>query len=315
MIGILVNPNSGKNKKGRYGPEVLEGILKGEAIARTISSGPAVEAALREFRDRGVDLLCVSGGDGTMHLTLTEAVLFAREEKWELPLFYPLRGGVMNSVTNELSGLKGNPVSQCKKLLPVYRRIKEGETPRINPQPILRIEDPEAPRGEIYAFIFTGGMLYRGFEAYYTGAPPTPVKAFTMACRIIHGVAVKNHWAAFSPEKVSADGRPLSYDGILFTVAATIRKLTLWFSPFAPAPLSDNFYAYICALSPAETIRHIYAYSLGKRTHERLFNQTARELVIEGVKGYVVDGEIYRRENGYRVRITSGPTLRVLQLS
>ena len=314
MIGIIVNPKSGRNKKGDCGPEELGRVLAGDAIIRQTATLEETRQALREFRDKGIDLLCVSGGDGTMHLTLTEAILFAREENWELPLFYPLRGGVMNSVTNELSGLKGNPVSQCKKLLPVYRRIKEGETPGINLQPILRIEDPESPRGEIYAFIFTGGMLYRGFEAYYTGAPPTPMKAFTMACRIIHGVAVKNHWAAFSPEKVSADGRPLSYDGILFTVAATIRKLTLWFSPFAPAPLSGNFYAYICALSPGETIRHIYAYSLGKRTHERLFNQTARELVIEGVKGYVVDGEIYRRENGYSIRISSGPTLRVLKL-
>ena len=173
MIGILINPHSSKNWKGRCGPEVLEDILNGEAIARVISSGPAVEAALREFRDRGVDLLCVSGGDGTMHLTLSQVIAFSRQEKWELPLFYPLRGGVMNVAANELASRAGNPATQCQKLLPVYRRIKAGEPPKIYPQPLMRIQDPQLPGGEAHSFTFTGAMLYRGNHAYYSGAKPT----------------------------------------------------------------------------------------------------------------------------------------------
>lgn len=316
MIGILINPNSGKNKKGRCGPEALEGILKGEAIARVISSGQTVEAALREFRDRGVDLLCVSGGDGSMHLTLSQVIVFSRQEKWELPLFYPLRGGVMNVVANEVACRVGNPATQCKKLFPVYRRIKAGEPPKIYPQPIMRIQDPQLPRGETYSFTFTGAMLYRGYHAYYSGAPPTPWKAFRVASQIIYGVATKNNWSVQTPEKLRADGQALPFDEVLFTLAATLRKMVLWFSPFAPIgrPLSGEFFAYCCALSPGETIRHLYAFSRGKRKSERLFNQTVKELTIDGRDGYTLDGEIYPRKDGYRIRITCGPTFRVLKL-
>lgn len=316
MIGILVNGKSGKNRKGKYNPDYLEAILKGEAVARPISSDLAVESALREFRDREVDLLCVSGGDGSMHLTLSQAIEFSRREKWELPLFYPLRAGVMNVVANEVASRMGNPATQCRKLLPVYQRIKAGEPPRIYPQPIMRIQDPRFPRGETYSFTFTGAMLYRGNHAYYSGAKPTPWKAFLTASEIIYGVITKNHWSVQTPEKITADGKPLPFEGVLFNLAATLRKMVLWFSPFAPIdrPLDGDFYAYCCALSPGEIFRHLYAFSRGKRKSEKLFNQTVKELTIEGKDGYTLDGEIYQRKEGYRVRITCGPTIRVLKI-
>jgi len=228
---------------------------------------------------------------------------------------------VMNMVANEMNTRSGNPATQCQKLCAFDEKFcaeqgakSEASNLPFVARPILKVEDPEAEK-ERYAFTFSSGILYRALDGYNRG-PRTLWSAFDLGVRIVGGVVLRNHWFEPTPARVFADGRELPFSENLLTIAATLRKLVLWFSPFAPPekPLTDDFYGYCLALSPWEITKHIPSYSRGTRKHERLFNQTTRELQVEGRNGYALDGEVYHRETGFRVKITAGPLLKFRQV-
>ncbi|MDD5223394.1 MAG: diacylglycerol kinase family protein [bacterium] len=321
MFGIIVNPNAKKNLRGKFRPEDLETIMGKRAVIRSTSSLSQLRDVFSEFFDRGVKVICISGGDGSQHRTLTELIHFARDRKIELPLVYPIRGGVMNMIANEMATRSGNPASQCRGLCEFYEKACREQGEKIATDalpfatlPILKIEDPRAEK-EMYAFTFSGGILFKALDQYNSG-PRNLRSALDLGVRVVGGVVVRNHWFEPMPARVWADGKELPFRETLLTIAATIRKLVLWFSPFAPAekPLLDAFYGYCLALSPWEITKHIPSYSRGTRKNERLFNQTTRELRVEGLNGYVLDGDVYSREKGFQARITAGPQLRFLTI-
>ena len=321
MYGIIVNPNAKKNIGGKFCPEDLEKIMGKRAIVRATPHISNVRDVFSEFFDRGVNVICVSGGDGSQHLTLTELVHFCREKKLELPLLYPIRGGVMNMVSNEVATRFGNPATQCKKLCAFDEKIcpepgakgEAGHLPFVT-LPVLKIEDPQAEK-EAYAFTFANGILYKGLDEYNRGSKNV-FAAFWLAVRIISGAIVPNRLVTPTENRVKVNGKALAHSQHIFIVAGTIKKLVLWFSPFAtPAGAKGGeFYCLCCGLTPFEVFQHLPSYSVGKRKHERLYNQPARVLEIEGQEGYVLDGEVYHRKKGYQVKVTSGLELKFLKI-
>ena len=320
MIGVIVNPHSGKNLKDKFDPQRLESILDGRGIARRTESISEIKPVISDFYDRGVDTLCISGGDGTIHYTLTELIHFADQNKVDLPFIYPLRGGVINMVADDLSMQRGNPASLSKDLLTFHKAVcpdfhNNGHLadPPIQTLPILKVEDPELGR-EVYAFTFSNGLLFRALNEYYNGRKNVPSAAW-LAVRIIFGAGIlRNYWATPTDSRVWADGEELSFTKNLLTLASTIRRVVLGFSPWAPysGSLTNNFYSLSCGLSAGEVARHLPTYIRGKRKHERLLNRTSQELIIEGQDGYILDGDVYARKGPYRARITCGPTIKFL---
>jgi hypothetical protein len=321
MYGIIVNPNSKKNLGGKFCPEDLEKIMGKKAVVRSTPTIAKARDVFSEFFDRGVKVICISGGDGTQHLTLTELVHFCREQKRELPLLYPIRGGVMNMVSNEVATRFGNPATQCKKLYAFDEKVcsepgakSEASNLPFVTLPVLKIEDPQAEK-EAYAFTFSNGILYKGLDEYNQGSKNV-LGALWLALRMMSGAIVPNRLVSPTENQVKVNGKDLSHSQQIFIVASTIKKLVLWFSPFAAPEGSQEgeFYSLACGLTPFEILRHLPSYSVGKRTHERLNNLPARVLEIQGQEGYVLDGEVYHRPKGYKIKVTSGITLKFLKI-
>jgi len=75
-IGLISNPFSGGNRKGLQPVEkMLAGY--GRTIHQQVVEPQQVAAAIRDFAARGVDLVAVNGGDGTISAVLT--ALFTTE--------------------------------------------------------------------------------------------------------------------------------------------------------------------------------------------------------------------------------------------
>ena len=72
-IGVLYNPLSGKN---RQAPGLLPRIISGypQVLLKEIRTPREVHDALVDFAGQGINLIVISGGDGTVQATLT--VLF-----------------------------------------------------------------------------------------------------------------------------------------------------------------------------------------------------------------------------------------------
>ncbi len=134
-IGLLNNLRAGRSDTQ---VSRLLGFLKSypDVVHAETSSAGAVPEALADLADRGVELLVVNGGDGTLQRALTE-ILGHREFGARVPLVSVLRGGRTNMTALDL-GCQRDPVRSVAGLIDAARRGTLGE--RIVERRVLRVE-------------------------------------------------------------------------------------------------------------------------------------------------------------------------------
>ena len=121
-IGIIFNPLAGKNRKHHRMSQELNNLLSEECILRETKDKNDLNQAIIEFKERDIDILAISGGDGTIHLVLS-AVVNTYQDK-PLPKFISLRSGTMNTFTNSVK-FKGKTQSILKEAIDRYQKGKK----------------------------------------------------------------------------------------------------------------------------------------------------------------------------------------------
>jgi len=313
-IGVLINPHSGSNRrlpKGRL--DGLREIFAERGVVIETQSKEEVPGALEQFRRCGVDVLAVSGGDGTIRNALsTYFNMFGGEP----PIFVPLRGGTMNMVAGDV----GSGKDQFK----VAQKLK-GMLEAPSPLPVTRrgmLKVIDANRdAPIYCFCLVEGFLCRLLESYYRRGAGTAA-----ALRIISSAVIN---ALFSPQspifqetrsRVCIDDNEMEHEGHLMIIASSIRRMALGFTPFTSPPAPGVTLNFIRVRSPYlkaaawRLLQHLY---LGVDSHPNgtFTNTTARKVEVEGVESYAVDGEIINNGRRSNIEIHAGPTLRVISFA
>ena len=78
-IGIVYNPFAGGNKtKPQARKNKLEKILGPQGMVRETRSLEDIDSVAREFYQKDIDILGISGGDGTNHCVLTRFFPYLR---------------------------------------------------------------------------------------------------------------------------------------------------------------------------------------------------------------------------------------------
>ena len=88
-IGVVTNPNSGKNRRNPGRCAELERALGRWGVVRETHDLAALERVLVEFFDLGADVWVCDGGDGTLHWMLTLGDRIASERGVPLPRIVP----------------------------------------------------------------------------------------------------------------------------------------------------------------------------------------------------------------------------------
>ncbi len=114
---MLINPLGGSNKK-------ISGILfktakESVGTVKKVVTPMDVEAALKDFREKGVNLLIVSGGDGTVQAVLT--TLFGKGPFDTLPALAILPGGTTNLIAKDV----GICISQKRAIKELMNLLRE----------------------------------------------------------------------------------------------------------------------------------------------------------------------------------------------
>ncbi len=133
-VGVLVNPRSGRNGTG------IDGFMRvlgrhPEAVWRQVVTPEDVALALKEMASSRVDMLVVSGGDGTVQALLTE--LF-RGRPFEVPLPLAVLAGGTTNMTAADVGVDGEPTAALQRLL-TWAGGEGGEA-CIEKRAVLRVE-------------------------------------------------------------------------------------------------------------------------------------------------------------------------------
>jgi len=229
-IAVVSNPRSRQNRKNPALSGQMSFMLGTRGKVAQPQNRDDLVAQARQFRDDGVDILAVNGGDGTLHLVLT-AFLEAYEGA-ELPPVAILRGGTMNTIARGL-GVCGSPADLLSALLLRYHTDQPMPWAERN---ILRIEGGEKPE---YGFLFGNGLIGNFLQEYYAARDPSPLTAAWLLTRAVCSAAINGELiqrlSAPAECEVEVDGVRWAPKRYLTVAMGTVDDIGFGFRPFYEA--------------------------------------------------------------------------------
>lgn len=222
-IGIIFNPHSRSNRRNPGRASRLGFIVGDKGSCHATQKPEDVEDLARHFKERQIEVLGISGGDGTIHTVLTTFLKVYGETP--LPQVALLRGGTMNNTATNL-GIYGTPESILSKLILNYHAGSLSTTDLS----LLEINGR-------YGFIFGMGVVTRflhEFEARNKGQV-SPGKAAVLLVKHMIG-SIFNTKSAYTmcermPIKVSVDGEVLPFPDYAMLFTGTVESLCFQFRP------------------------------------------------------------------------------------
>jgi len=300
VIGVIANPNS---RVHRRDPDHVQQLVRVLGDRGTVVQTPSIDEVRRaaeRFRADGIDVLGISGGDGTIAHTLTGVLAVYGDAP--LPRIAFLSAGTVNTIPRGLGLTLDGPA--------MLRRILAGEV-RIDRRHILQI-------GDMNGFIFGSGAIAQFCEAYYeTGAPSAAMSARLLARAVgsafVRGPFSRRLMARFKA-RVTVDGERWPIDDFAIVMAGTVPELGLGSRPFYRCDERPGHFALLgihCGAAglAVELPRVFRGVGMDPR---KVIDVVARDAVIEADAPFqfVVDGDLIRSEGTLRVR--TGPLLELL---
>ncbi len=304
-IGVVSNPNSRQNRKNPRRIPIL-GYIVGEMGANEATKDvDDINRVAVIFKQHDIDILCLNGGDGTNHCTLT-AFIKAYKEK-PLPLIAFLRGGTMNTISNSIR-IKGNPASILHNIVEKYHYH----------EPFQLVERDTIKIGDDYGFIFGNGATYNYLDEYYSTGNPCPWVGFTTLVRCLTAVVTRNAMfkrlvKPFNAE-VYVDGKKWPHSTYIAVFGATIEQLGLGFKPFHRCDeQSRTFHLLGVVGSPLQTLRHFPTMYKGKQVPRNvMIDAVAKKVKFRSREpiNYMIDGDLHQGGNSLDLEV--GPRLKLI---
>jgi len=302
-IGIIFNHLAGKNRENHRIVSELTDLLSENCILVETKNKNDLNQAILEFKSCDIDIIAISGGDGTIHLVLSEVIAVYRDKP--LPKFMALRSGTMNTFTNSVK-FKGKAKNILKKAIAQYQK---GKFFTEIDQPLLKINDQ-------YGFMTGAGVVSRFLDTYYSSSNTGPVHASKMVFRLIFSTIFRTRSSKnmFSPTKfkLTIDGKQIDEHEFMFILGCTIKELGLGITPTPRAyEKPGHFHFLASSMKPMSLVPKLPALWLGcDFSHPDLhYNGIAKEVTVEpeGKLRWMLNGDMYSTEKPLHISV--GPTI------
>jgi hypothetical protein len=158
-IGVLINPLSGGNRNGLA---ATRNTIAGypQVVQSDVQTPQDVLNALLDFARKDVNLVAVSGGDGTVQAVLT--ALFHNRPFEKFPLLTVLQSGTASMTARDV-GFLGSQVKALQKLFR-WAQTGDGKPSKIR-RPVLRVAAPGHPIR--YGMFFGAAAIYQGIQYFH----------------------------------------------------------------------------------------------------------------------------------------------------
>jgi hypothetical protein len=297
-IGVLINPYSGGNKNGLT------------AIRRTIAQYPRLShcdvrkplemlAALEDFARRGVELVIVIGGDGTVQAVLT--ALFHNRPFETMPLLAVLQSGTTSMTARDV-GFSGSPVKALEKIFK-WADTAVGD-PRIVQRPVLRVQAPG--HDTRYGMFFGTAGIYQGIEYFHRNVNARGLKGelgpgLTIARFLWSASFRRSKFISAVPITIAVDDKPAQEVDCIVLLISTLERLFLGLYPYWGGEKAALHYTAI-GNRPRHLLRSLPFILRGrKRDHIRPQNgyhsHNASIIRLNTDSGFTLDGQLYIPEN------------------
>jgi len=169
VIGVITNPNSGKNRRDPDRLRALDRVMDGHGLVRRTRDPSELRAVIEEFFERDCDYWVCDGGDGTLHWMLSVAHQVGREIGRPWPLIVPANGGTIDFVASK-AGVRGQVVDIVKALVEadrVGRRLPVVELDTLHATGQLDPAHGGAKVDRIGFAVAVGGVAQNFFDKLY----------------------------------------------------------------------------------------------------------------------------------------------------
>ncbi len=334
-IGVVINPRSRRNLRDPRAEARLARTLGDHGVVRAARSIDELYRIAEDFRRDDIDVLAISGGDGTNHVTLTG--FFDVYGPATMPQVALLRGGTMNTVANSVGVSKGRPEGLLGRLIRDYARranAPDGTAPagaRSNPMEnverhVMRIAPREGGKAH-YGFLFGTGVMCGFLADYYGDGEPSPlVAAKTLARGIgsafVGGPPLRRLAEPFRGSVALSSAGGSRQDAweerdYLAVAAGTIAHIGLNFRPFYRyAERPGHFHMLGIHASPMGFVRELPRIHRGEpmRTGKAFEGLAERAVVRCSARRrrlrYMIDGDLHEADGELEVAI--GPKVELL---
>lgn len=304
-IGVILNPYSRSNRKNPGRAEELGFIVGDKGSCHATHSIQDVKELAHEFKERDIEILGLSGGDGTYQKTLTTFVNVYGEKP--LPNIALLGGGTMNNVVDCL-GIKGTPEVILSRLIYKYHQDSKFKTTSL---PLLKVNN-------IYGFLFGNGLLYRFLYDFNKVEHPTKWTAARMLIADILNALLQNKRASEICKRIDAevliDGQPWPFKNFTTIFAGTVQTLGLGFyALYRARKEEEKFQVVSCAIPPRQVVYSFPILLMGyKVPSENWLDTLTQKVEIQTSKkeGFMLDGELYPPCD--RIHLSLGPKLNII---
>jgi diacylglycerol kinase family enzyme len=306
-IGVVVNPRAAGNRGRPDTAAHLAAVVGADGEVVETANLEALDTTLHQFRERGFQVLAVSGGDGSLCHAISRAVGVWGED--HLPTFVALRGGTINNVARTVGG-PVRPEAFLGKVMSSYRARRTFVT---MDRPLLRVN------GEIYGSIVGAGLITHFLEEYYEGRDPGPMSAAGMLlhCGIswIGGGEYIRRIVPTLAGKAECDGDALPYDKFTLVLASSVKHIGLGVQPFYLSGRKRGYFHVLAGQpTPGQLLSRLARFRRGLPADlDTLYDNIARRFRIEFAEpqSFTVDGELFP---SVRVLdIEAGPAVRFVR--
>ncbi|MFT3764899.1 MAG: diacylglycerol kinase family protein [Minicystis sp.] len=305
-IGVVVNPRSRQNQRDPRAALRLARTLGDHGVVRTAYSRDDLARIAEDFRKLQIDVLGISGGDGTNYVTITGFLEVWADEP--LPPLAFLRGGTFNTVANAVGVPRGRPDGILARLIRKHAAR----------EPLQHVERHVMRIGRHYGFIFGTGAIH-GFISDYNKAE---VRDALWAAKVLGRASANVIAGRPTPVAQRWEGRVTLDDGDVFPDrdylaigAGTVDQIGLGFRPFYRADHAPGTFhilgIHTTALGFVRNLPVIWqARPMGPdHTYDRVTSRAVIE-ARDGVVRYVCDGDVHEHEGP--LTIETGPRVRIL---
>ena len=258
-IGIIFNPRSGRNLRDPRAARRLMRTLGDHGVIREAGSIDELYRVAEDFRSLDIDVLGISGGDGTNGVTITGFIDVYGGSA--LPHIAFLRGGTMNTTANSVGVRRDRPEGLLDRLIRAYA-ARASEPLQSVERHVLKVRgEPASPRSaradadaapasilpsskstppplaEKYGFTFGTGVVCGYLAEYYAGGNPSPRVAAKTLLRgigsaIVGGEMIRRMAEPFRGTVELDDGTIWDERDYLSVAGGTIDQIGLNFRPF-----------------------------------------------------------------------------------
>lgn len=310
-IGVVLNPRSRRNLKDPGAATRLARRLGDSGVVREARSVEELHRIAEDFKRLRIDVLGISGGDGTNHVTLTGFINVY--EGAALPQVAFLRGGTMNTVANSVGVSRGRPEGLLDRLVQAYAERAS--------RPLEGVERRVMRVGDHFGFLFGTGVVYGFLAEYYRDGEPTPLVAAKTLVRgvgstLVRGEMVRRMAEPFRGKVELDDGTTWEERDYLSVAAGTIDQIGLNFKPFYRyAERDDGFHILGIKASPLGFVTQLPRIHRALPMQPHLTDEAvATRAIVSAARGsrmrYMIDGDLH--ESSSDLEVTVGPRVRIV---